>query len=782
MRRKPAHPRLAQGSALVFILIILMAGAAFLVSALRSNPQVERDKITADVLAKAKDLLIGQAVSRSAAGERPGDLIWPDSFGGTETPPNYDGKADGGCMDSTSANGLPLIASTQNMRCIGRLPWVDLKMSIVHAEENDPVGIMPWYVVSANLVDTGCLGILNSDVITLPQPTLNADATRSYLPPTCSATNVLPHPWLTVRNATGTVISNRVAAVIIIPGPALLGQPRPSSPNLVGPSAYLDSITISDTTYSNADLDNDFIQAQPSDTFNDKLLFITIDELMAAVEKHVAAEAGNTLRTFYNTCGFYPKPVNFLDNSCYTGTCASDTGLTQGRFPSSAAVTYSGWSLPLWFSENRWDTVLYYAISDGFKSGGDGATLLSVDGSASARALFFTPASNAPPINRVTAPNVLGNYLLTAENSNLDTAFIFNNTSERGYQRKDDPSGYSPSSPNPICGCAATTFSWAVGTSNCSAPISARLDGSEIALTSTASGTTGAVTARCNVSTWQASSPPPPTCSGTATGPTVSFSDSTQFSQFEPVGSGVTVDPATQTAHIDVAGGSGGGCFWFPNPLTINGKILRAFYEFQFKEPDPPGGADLGYGFTFSLLEGDMGKPTICSSQSRMGVLPASDYPFSLFVETDIHDGSTGETAPNHTAIMANGNISHSATNGNLTATCNGTAAGCNHSPSNKFEENPNPLWHNQRVEIHSGYDSTCTTSGGGTYSRVRVWVDCLACTDTAADFTSTPTVRRCINLNSSMNDVYFGFTAGFASSGGNVQGVAIKSLNLRVE
>lgn len=777
----------AKGSALMLMLIILGLATALLVSALKSNPQIERDKITADALAKAKDALIGYAVSRTASNPRPGDLRRPDVASSSETPPNYDGTSDGGCMDVSTPGGLPLIGSSENMRCLGRLPWVELGISYGDTPENDPAGLMPWYAISANLIDPTCLAILNSDTVTLPAPTV----TNNTYTLSCASSSQLPHPWLTIRDEKGNVISNRVAAVIIIPGPPLAGQTRPASPNLAGPAAYLDSITVSGITYSNADLDNDFIQASPSGTFNDKLLFITIDELIAAVEKRVAAEAGNALKTFYDTCGFYPKPVDFLNSSCYTGTCTSDTSKMQGRFPFSPkpafATSYPGWTLPPWFGDNRWDAVIYYAISNSFKSGGDSTTPLIVDGSPSARALFFTPAATL--INRTTgtAPTTLANYLLTAENTNGDATFIFNNTKEKGYQRKNDPSasGYTPSAPNPICGCpSGQSIPWTVGSANCSATTSAGFDTKTITLNSTATGTTGSATAICNVGIWQVSSSPSPTCTGAGVGTVVSFSDPSKFSKFEIAGVGVTVDPANQTATIDVAGGSGGGCFWFPDTMTLNGKILRSYYEFKFTYPDPPGGSDYGYGFTLSFLQGDAGKPTKCGSQSTMGVIPASTIPFSLFVETDIsRESSNGEPSgtPNHTAIMANGNIVHSATNGNLTAACNGAAAGCNHSPSNKFEESPTTLLHNQRVEIHSGYNSTCTATGG-TYSLVKVWVDCIACNDTATNFSSFPTVTRCISLDSSMNNIYFGFTAGFASSGGQVQGVTLQKLELRVE
>lgn len=544
-----------KGSALMVILIIIGLAAALLVSTLRSNPQIERDKITADVMAKAKDALIGYAVSPTGGGQRPGDLLRPDNFATTESPPNYDGKADAGCLDATKANGLPLTSAvgSQNLRCLGRLPWVDMNISIPSANENDPVGIMPWYAVSANLVDPACLAILNSDIITLPQPTLNADATRSYSAASCAVfpnlPSLLPHPWLTVRDEKGNVISSRVAAIIIIPGPPLTGQNRPTSPNLAGPSAYLDNITVAGITYSNADLDNDFIQAPSSDTFNDKLLFITIDELMSAVEKRVAAEAGNALKTFYNTCGFYPKPVDFLNASCYTGTCTSDTSQSQGRFPYSpkpaGAMSYPDWTLPAWFGENRWDAVIYYALSNGFKSLGDGTTLLAVDGSPSASALFFTPAANAPLINRVVTPTILANYLLTLENSDLNTAFTFNNTKEKGYQRKNDPSGSTPSAPNSICGCpAGQSISWTVGIANCSATTSTGFDTNTLALSSTAPGT-GSASVICNVGVWQLSATPAPICTAGSSWP---FEYPTQWPGVPPLdANNVAVGGGTNT-------------------------------------------------------------------------------------------------------------------------------------------------------------------------------------------------------------------------------------------
>ncbi len=365
-------PRSRQHGAALFIFLaaIGLAALLFVGYQIRNTGRLEISDEAAETLSESKDALIGYTVSPTGAGQRPGDMLRPDTA--SETTADYDGTTDG-CLDVTQPNGLPH-GTGANMRCLGRLPWKNLGLSNQGGVENDPSGIMPWYAVSANLVDPTCLDILNSDTITLPTPTVTANSYTT----TCHSTAILPHPWLTVRDASGNVISNRVAAVLIIPGAPVGGQSRPTAP-LAGASAYLDSVTVGGTTYSNADMDNDFITAPPSDTFNDTVLFITIDELMAAVEKRAATEAGNALKTFYSTCGFYPKPVNFASSSCYTGTCTSDTALTQGRFPYSpkptGATSYPDWSgLPAWFQQNRWDSVLFYAVSDGFKSGGNGST------------------------------------------------------------------------------------------------------------------------------------------------------------------------------------------------------------------------------------------------------------------------------------------------------------------------------------------------------------------------------------------------------------------------
>lgn len=315
-----------QGAALlIMMLVLLMVAMSVMFSYLDgSSVKIERDKQATRILAQAKDALLGTAVSAASSLERPGNLRIPDSFASSETPSNYDGSSDGGCLNFTATKGLPLINSSVNMRCLGRLPWKDLGMHIQAPSENDPNGFMPWYAVSANLVDPTCFLVLNSSALNL---IYTSSATLD-----CSGVG-LPYPWLTVRDGNGNVISNRVAAIIFIPNEPMGGQSRKPSPNLGMANEYLDTLIVPNNcvqpciagTYSNADTDNDFIASSSTSdyakksNFNDKLLYITIDELMVLIERRVAQEAALQLRKYY---------------------AASDTSPLKRAYPDAASIGY----------------------------------------------------------------------------------------------------------------------------------------------------------------------------------------------------------------------------------------------------------------------------------------------------------------------------------------------------------------------------------------------------------------------------------------------------------
>lgn len=313
------------GALIILVFILVLVISAVLISVLDGRGvKIERDKTNAIILADAKTALIGYAIGAVGGGQRPGDLIRPDTV--SETIGDYDGTADASCLDSNKVNGLPMVTggSGVNMRCLGRLPWKDLGMSIKGASESDSTGVMPWYAVSGNLVDPTCLKILNSN-------TLNLVNIPPPAPLDCTGIT-LPYPWLTVRDSSGNVISNRVAAVIFIPGGVRAVQARPISPNLASASQYLDTLVVPtgcaapcvSGSYNNADMTNNFVFASEgmpnavASDFNDQLVFISIDELMAAVEKRVAGEARRNLLTYNTTNGIYPDAatLGYQGQSC----------------------------------------------------------------------------------------------------------------------------------------------------------------------------------------------------------------------------------------------------------------------------------------------------------------------------------------------------------------------------------------------------------------------------------------------------------------------------------
>lgn len=331
---------------IIFAVILVLAATAYFIKIIDPVAlQAARDDKNAQYLAQAKRALISHSISRASAGERPGDMPRPDYFATTEAPNfNYDGDTDSGCLNAAAAIGLPLINNGINMRCLGRLPWRTIGMSIPSPTQNDVIGSMPWYAVSANLVDSTCLTVLNSDILNLV----------NIPPPSaldCSGAT-LPHPWLTVRDSNGNLISDRVAVVIIIPNAPLTGQARPSLP-LNGTTAYLETIAIPAVcaapcipgNYSNADFDNSFILHDNKNvtTINDKLVFITIDELMSEVERRATQEAARQVNIYYTNSNaipanrFFPyaAALGVVNNVCQEGNIE---GFVPVR-PSSASCT-----------------------------------------------------------------------------------------------------------------------------------------------------------------------------------------------------------------------------------------------------------------------------------------------------------------------------------------------------------------------------------------------------------------------------------------------------------
>lgn len=293
-----------------FLVLVIFAGifGIYFAAQLQAGSNIREANRFAS-LEETRNALIGYAIRETTGGNgyRLGNFPNPDSLANG----SYDGHSDTKCL-SDSVNGLPPVTgSGVNKRCLGKIPWKDLGISFGTTESHDPLGLVPWIAVSANLAYwDSCLEKLNSEIVNW--------AYASHACP--AAADTLPYPWLTVRDESGKVLSDRVAAVIILPGPQITTETRnqsrtPTSPG--NPADYLDAIRLPlgcvacSVTYDNAGLNNEFIRVSPGARypvdaentalrgepipFNDRVDFITIDELLPHLERRVLADMSAAL-------------------------------------------------------------------------------------------------------------------------------------------------------------------------------------------------------------------------------------------------------------------------------------------------------------------------------------------------------------------------------------------------------------------------------------------------------------------------------------------------------
>ena len=337
-RRHTIAPRsLGRQRGVILLLIVLsmlaMVGVLFL-SALGQSAsqrtQVQRVS-GAQALVAAKQTLIGYAVSKilPVTNGRLGRLPQPDTL----TDGNYDGNSDNSsCLDGNAVNGMPALvlvaAQVANLRCMGRLPWNDLGLSIDGAGDRDVLGVVPWYAVSPNFSDpTAGVG----ECVTILNAVTMAGSPATFSCPTLTGP---AWPWMKVCDSTGRILSSRVAFVLILPGEATTTTGRiqqrtttatGSNPNGYGnPGDFLDALPKPAgwsslapgercSSFDNANLSGEFIVADRSAIFNDQVLYVTVDELMIELEKRVANEVRESLLTLRQLTGTtYPIAGAFV--------------------------------------------------------------------------------------------------------------------------------------------------------------------------------------------------------------------------------------------------------------------------------------------------------------------------------------------------------------------------------------------------------------------------------------------------------------------------------------
>ncbi len=317
-------PGRQRGAALMVMLVIMIMGsAAFLVSSLsRVGQQFERDRITAEALAQAKEALIAYAINsennNSELQPRPGNLPCPDT-------------------DAPGASGYGDEQGSCSAGAIGRLPWKSLGIPELVDSDGEPL----WYAISGNFRRRSIIAnALNSD--------------------TAGTLDVYGNDGTTLL----TTSSDKAVAVVFAPGKIVGSQQRSTSSDKTTASNYLE---IGPNSRNNATTGGPFIAADKTDTFNDKLIFIKGSQFLPAIEKRIAGELKNILNTYYASWHAFPFATPFTDPSgaTYSGASGTYYGLAPLDALLGGTANQPDWNATpsIVFSDGA--TRLYCALSNG---------------------------------------------------------------------------------------------------------------------------------------------------------------------------------------------------------------------------------------------------------------------------------------------------------------------------------------------------------------------------------------------------------------------------------
>lgn len=361
----------------MLLLLLLGVGAlvVFVTGLNRAARQLERDRITNEALAQAKEALIGRAVSDA---NHPGSFPCPDLV--TDIPNNVpnDGIAD-------------LLAGNHCPSPVGRLPWKTLRLP----DLRDGSGERLWYALSSGFRDDDSAPI-------------NSDTVGSL-------------------NVTGSSPATQAIAVIISPGAALAWQVRGAS-NQNKLENYLEK--------ANAGATTDFVAEGATTLFNDRLMAILHGDLFPKLENRIAREAKKCLDDYALVSGgTYPWAAK-LDGTA-TLDYVGDVGQGFGRFPQAPNNGVSTAWTPDCADDfmNRywghWKALIFYQVSPGYQPGGNAScpVCLTLNGRGSYRAMIIMAGrklSGQKRAGEAGFSDVLANYL---EDGNADGNYAFDRKS-----------------------------------------------------------------------------------------------------------------------------------------------------------------------------------------------------------------------------------------------------------------------------------------------------------------------------------------------------------------
>ena len=361
----PASHEKQRGLALLFLLILIgMAGAFFLINTMNKSSaalSLARDQKTQAALDLAKQALLSHVATVYAEKAMNSTLHSPN-----RGVPGYFPCPDTALPEGTSAG----TCGASSVSTIGKFPWYTLDVE----PPRDGSGECLWYAVSGtykywpNGVNVDPAASSTSNMMNWDTPGLFdvlAAGGSTYL--------------------AGGNPSSRAVAVIFASGGVLSGQDRSGgSPGSIcggnyNAANYLETANgINNSSVSSgAGVVTQFIAGQASATFNDKLVYITRDEVWAAIKK------------LPDPSGVYPSLLQAKLNTLTqkVAQCIAKYG-TQNS--SGSGDKRLPWSTPLSLSNYAFDSL--YDDTDGGMSG---------------RVSYFAGTSDSETNNSLSSPYYL---------------------------------------------------------------------------------------------------------------------------------------------------------------------------------------------------------------------------------------------------------------------------------------------------------------------------------------------------------------------------------------
>lgn len=390
-----------RGAAMIAIMALLLMGAAYVLlgSLSAASLRVDRDRVTREAMLKAKEALIGYAVSDP---NRPGELPCPDV--------NDDGK-------------VIVAEDTVGSACaslVGRLPWSTLGLP----DLRDGNGERLWYALSDDFHANGNVA-LNSDTAYRGG---NSSLTIAGAQAAANVVAIVFSAGAPLQRADGvSQVRGCTPGVNCDPTTSKCTTSPASLTPKCNPVNFLDAVGGVDNAVPTT---TTFISSIESASFNDRLLPVLSDDIMSLVQKRAGRELAGYLRdhsdtwknatTVSATKGFYPWAAPFADP---TNVKSGQNGTLNGLLPLDDAAVV-------------WDTAPAPSSTLGTCTGAGTTTLqcgglfLIGLGTITARVKNIATAFVDPPL--LTAPDVVvaglviggsSTWTLNAGTQTLDYSF-----------------------------------------------------------------------------------------------------------------------------------------------------------------------------------------------------------------------------------------------------------------------------------------------------------------------------------------------------------------------